>query len=129
MKNDKLHRILLELNAEFDERALEWLISMYDAKSGGIYYSVSARDGDEFEPDIESTAQFLDIISMLGLIDKDDEGRYDIPEWFAEGAVEFLTSRQDESDGYFYDPIYKEIGSKDKKKEIPAKPPRHSKNI
>ncbi len=36
---------------------LSWLASLYDPKTGGFYYSVSARDSDRFFPDLESTYQ------------------------------------------------------------------------
>ena len=122
------------MNAEFDRSALDWLISMYDAKSGGFYYAVSSRDNNEFEPDIESTTQAINIIEILGIAKFAEDGTLDLPEDFRNGIIEFLSSRQDESDGYFYDPIYKEIGKKDKKerntsfataclKKLGARPP------
>ena len=115
MKNERISAVMAELDREFDKQALDWLVSMYDAKSGGMYYSASSRDNEQFEPDIESTTQTISLLQNLGLIRRDKNGAWDIPEWFAEGAIKFLQSRQDESDGYFYDPIYKEIGKKAKK--------------
>lgn len=115
MKNDRLQAVLRDMNAEFDRSALDWLISMYDAKSGGFYYAVSSRDNAEFEPDIESTTQAINVIEFLSAVEYGDDGFLDLPENFKCGIIDFLSSRQDESDGYFYDPIYKEIGKKDKK--------------
>ena len=115
MKNERIYEVLAELDREFDKEALDWLISMYDPKSGGMYYAVSSRDNEPFEPDIESTTQTLSILRNLGIVDCDENGRSTYPAWFANGAIRFLSERQDESDGYFYDPLYKETGKKDKK--------------
>ena len=120
MENERLCSVLASLNEEFDKRAVDWLISMYDAKSGGTYYSASSRDGDEFEPDIESTTQAVTLALSLGLMERGEDGIVIVPEWYRDGVVSFLTSRQDENDGYFYDPIYKEIGRKDKKERNTA---------
>ena len=121
MKNVKLSRALAELDAEFDKDTLDWLIRMYDGKSGGFYYSQSSIDTDRFEPDIESTTQAISIIAKLGLCDTDSSGRhYGMPEWFVEGAYEFLSSRQEEGDGYFYDPVYRLTANKAKKERNTA---------
>ena len=108
--------MLAELDREFNKQALDWLISMYDAESGGMYYAASSRDNEQFRPDIESTTQTISLLENLGLITLDENGvATDIPEWFASGAAEFLMSRQSDEDGYFYDPIYKDISPKSKK--------------
>lgn len=113
-KNTRLSEALLNIDREFDLAALDWLISMYDPKSGGMYYSVSSRDNDEFEPDIESTAQTLSLLNKLGLITEGDEVN-SIPEWFRDDVYRFLSGRQEESDGYFYDPVYRTTANKAKK--------------
>jgi hypothetical protein len=116
MKNQRLSSVLSELDREFDKKALDWLIGMYDAESGGMYYSASSRDNDQFEPDLESTTQTISLLTNLGLISLDENGvATDVPEWFEKGACDFMRTRQDESDGYFYDPIYKDISPKSKK--------------
>ncbi len=116
MKDQRVSAVLAELDREFNKEALDWLIGMYDPKSGGMYYSGSSRDNEQFEPDIESTTQTVSLLQNLGLINTDENGiATDVPEWFAAGACEFLRSRQDESDGYFYDPIYRDISPKSKK--------------
>lgn len=115
MTKRSINDVMAELDREFNKQALDWLVSMYDAESGGMYYSASSRDNAQFEPDIESTTQTISLLQNLGLISIDESGVADIPEWFAAGAVRFLQSRQDEADGYFYDPIYREIGKKAKK--------------
>jgi len=116
MKNERLFAALSALDAEFNKDALDWLISMYDAESGGMYYAASSRDNDEFRPDIESTTQTLSLLQNLGLITTNENGiATDVPEWFAEGVRKFLKVRQDEGDGYFYDPVYRDISPKSKK--------------
>lgn len=121
MENVKLSEALSELDKEFDKSTLDWLIGMYDGKSGGFYYSQSSIDTDRFEPDIESTTQAISIIAKLGLCDTDTSGRhYGMPEWFVNGAYEFLSSRQDEADGYFYDPVYRLTANKAKKERNTA---------
>lgn len=115
MKNDKLMMALAELDREFDKAALDWLISLYDPKSGGMYYAVSSRDNDEFEPDIESTTQTLSLLDHLGITYPDENGKYVMPEWFRDGVYQFLASRQCEEDGYFYDPVYRTTANKAKK--------------
>ena len=113
-KNNRLSEALETIDREFDISALDWLISMYDPKSGGMYYSVSSRDNAEFEPDIESTAQTLSLLNKLGLITEGDEIN-SIPEWFRSEVYRFLSERQDPDDGYFYDPVYRTTANKAKK--------------
>ena len=116
MENVKLSNALATIDKEFDKSTLDWLIEMYDGESGGFYYSQSSIDNEQFEPDIESTTQALSIINKMGLCkvgaSEKDGG---IPEWFAEDVYAFLSSRQDESDGYFYDPVYRLSANKAKK--------------
>ena len=109
-----IDEVLSRIDAEFDKATLDWLISMYDGESGGYYYSVSSRDNEEFEPDIESTVQANSTLKDLGLVEKDSEGKWVYPDWYKKGILDFLRSRQDEDDGYFYDPVYKEIAGKEK---------------
>jgi len=113
-KKYTIPEVLAELDNEFNKETLDWLIGLYDPESGGTYYSASARDNDQFFPDIESVVQSNSTMQTLGLVPKDAEGRWVYPEWYKKGAVDFLRSRQDEGDGYFYDPQYKSISGKDK---------------
>ena len=46
-----------DLYSIYNHDVVEWLAGIYDNKSGGFYYSNSARDNDGFLPDIESTNQ------------------------------------------------------------------------
>ena len=114
MENKNLDRILSEIDAEFDKATLDWLISMYDGESGGFYYAVSSRDNEQFEPDIESTVQANSTLKDLGLVATDGDGKWIYPDWYKQGILDFLRSRQDPDDGYFYDPVYKQIAGKEK---------------
>ena len=110
----KIKDVLAELDREFGKEVIDWLISLYDGESGGMYYSASARDNDQFMPDIESVVQATGTMQTIGLVPQDADGKWVFPEWYKKGAVDFLRSRQDESDGYFYDPQYRDIAPKDK---------------
>lgn len=114
MKKIDVKSAIDELDLEFNKEALDWLISLYDANSGAYYYSASARDGEQFKPDIESLKQATSTIQTLGLVPTDENGRWVYPDWYKSRAVDFMQSRQDESDGYFYDPQYKAVSNKAK---------------
>ena len=84
----------------FGEEVYTWLAGLYDSKTGGFYYSESARDNLGYLPDIESTAQSSGIMqSMVGVgIDTvlTAEQKALLGTW-----VQFSQSNQD---GYFYHP-------------------------
>ncbi len=91
---------LRELYSVFDKKSLAWLGGLYDCELGGFYYSESAREGEEFFPDIESTGQGIAILNVSGAI-----GSYgDIPEWMRSGIAGFICSCEDPDNGYFYNP-------------------------
>jgi hypothetical protein len=73
-----------------------WLEEQYDPESGGFYYARSSKDAGTFTPDIESTAQALNIIERCGLLER-LEGKV------REGMIRFFQSRQDPETGFFYD--------------------------
>lgn len=109
-----LQEVLRELDGEFDKSIVDWMISLYDPKSGGTYYSCSARDNDQFAPDIESVTQIASAMRILGLTTDTPDNKYGSPEWYNKRAVQFIRERQDPDDGYFYDPQYKTIANKAK---------------
>jgi hypothetical protein len=74
----------------------EWLAGQYDAASGGFYYARSSFDMDHFKPDIESTAQALNILIRSGLLES-------MPSSVRERMISFLQQKQDPATGYFYD--------------------------
>lgn len=81
-----------------------WLANLYDPAVGGFYYSASARDTIGFAPDIESTAQVLDLIDNTAL-SKAFGGSFVnmLSESAKESILGFALGLQD-ADGYFYHP-------------------------
>lgn len=73
-----------------------WFTRLYDPGSGGFYYAHSSLKEDRFRPDIESTAQAVNIMQMTGT------SRLLGPE-AKHKVISFFRSRQDR-DGYFTDP-------------------------
>lgn len=85
--------------------AMAWLASLYDAERGGFYFSASARDGDEFLPDLESTSQALGLFLSSGASSHlAPTLREALPSWMGEDVVRFVKEKQDGSNGYFYHP-------------------------
>ncbi|WP_053228022.1 hypothetical protein [Spirochaeta cellobiosiphila] len=72
-----------------------WLASLYDPVIGGFYYSKSAKDSPEFNPDIESTAQALDILTNVKLMDS-------MPDEMVKKLILFFQQKQLDT-GYFID--------------------------
>ncbi len=93
-------RYIRELYSVYDSGCLGWLGGLFDSQLGGFYYSNSARDGDEFFPDIESTGQGIAILNVSGAIKTYEE----IPEWIRSGIAGFICSCEDPGNGYFYNP-------------------------
>jgi len=87
-----------ELSDLFEDGYYLWLARLYD-KSGGFYYSDSARDNDGFLPDIESTCQAAGILSSLGIARLSE-----LPPQMKEEMLGFAKGLEDEGDGYFYHP-------------------------
>ncbi len=95
-----------ELYALYDNSLLIWLGGLFDMEIGGFYYSNSARDGEEFLPDIESTGQGVALLEVTGAVASYD----DIPEWMRSRIASFICSCEDQKSGYFYNPQWsKEI--------------------
>ena len=95
---------LKAMYAIFTPRMLEWLADLYDPETGGFYYSNSGRNHEGYLPDIESTAQAIDILRLSGALD--DYGGSPakaLPEWFKEKLIAFTKGLQDPG-GYFYHP-------------------------
>ena len=53
---------LKSLYSLYDPSMLGWLGGLFDREIGGFYYSNSARDDENFFPDIESTGQAIGIL-------------------------------------------------------------------
>ncbi|SHM69437.1 hypothetical protein [Gracilibacillus kekensis] len=73
-----------------------WLQKQFDPVTGGFYYARSSVSDDRFTPDIESTAQALNILLRYNLL----EG---MPFATKSKVIQFFQSKQGEHTGYFYD--------------------------
>ncbi|MDT8859790.1 hypothetical protein N0O92_06055 [Alkalihalobacillus sp. MEB130] len=73
-----------------------WLAGQYDPATGGFYYAKSSINDHYFSPDIESTAQALNMLIRNNLID-------DMPNQMRTQMVHFFQSKQKEDSGFFYD--------------------------
>ncbi len=96
----EIRRGFSELYTMYTPELPVWLGGLYDSRIGGFYYSNSARDNEQFLPDIESTEQALNLIVNTGMIGSSEE----LPEFIKEGAERFTKSCFDPEDGYFYHP-------------------------
>ncbi|MBU8909299.1 hypothetical protein KH400_22160, partial [Desertibacillus haloalkaliphilus] len=68
----------------------------YDPATGGFYYARSSINDHYFSPDIESTAQALNMLIRNNLID-------DMPQPMRMQMIRFFQSKQKEDSGFFYD--------------------------
>ncbi|UOE93051.1 prenyltransferase/squalene oxidase repeat-containing protein [Alkalihalobacillus sp. LMS39] len=92
---NELNDLFMEMEDVFDG-IFQWLASQYDKRSGGFYYAQSSIDDEYLSPDIESTAQALNILQRNELLDN-------LPEQMKEQLINFFQKKQDNSSGYFYD--------------------------
>jgi len=81
-----------------------WLANLYDAESGGFYYSNYAKDNEGYLPDLESTRQALSWFFGMGM-QKEFGGSIanTYPDFMKERLVEFIKPKQDKN-GFFYHP-------------------------
>lgn len=89
-----------DLYSIYNHDVVEWLAGIYDNKSGGFYYSNSARDNEQFLPDIESTNQATNYLLSSGMASSCEE----LPEFMKKKIISFCKSLQSETDGYIYHP-------------------------
>ena len=95
---------LQEMFALFDGGLVDWLARLYDKKIGGFYYSNSARDNEQFLPDVESTAQALGLMVSTGMLeDFDNDPTKALPKEMQESIKRWVKGLQDPN-GYFYHP-------------------------
>lgn len=95
---------LKEMYAMFDSKMLDWLADLYDPDTGGFYYSNSGRNHEGYLPDIESTAQAIDLLRISGAFDEyGDDANAALPDWFKTKLISFVKGLQDPN-GYFYHP-------------------------
>ncbi len=74
----------------------EWLAGQYDPLTGGFYYAKSSVSDSSFTPDIESTAQALNILLRNELLSK-------MPVELRAKFVSFFQHKQDPETGFFLD--------------------------
>lgn len=74
----------------------DWLEGQYDPQTGGYFYARSSKGSGWFAPDIESSAQAVNIMHRLGRIDGLGPERRD-------KLIRFFQSKQEAATGYFYD--------------------------
>lgn len=99
-ENGRILSAIKELYTLYDTALLSWLGGLFDSDIGGFYYSNSARDSDEFLPDIESTGQAIGVLEVSGTI----SSYKDVPEWMRKRMACFICSCEDPESGYFYNP-------------------------
>jgi len=102
IRESAIYKALQPMEGLFTELP-SWLAGQYDAKSGGFFYARSSCRLEGRVPDIESTAQALNMIARLELLDE-------VPTEVKERLVVFFQSKQHPESGYFYDddPLMKE---------------------
>ncbi len=107
--NSGLYEAIEDYYTLYEDRLLIWLAGLYDKKSGGFYYSNSAKlnekrefNGKEYAllPDIESTHQAMCLLVGTGVF----EHHSDLPDKMKEGIKRFATSLLDKENGFFYHP-------------------------
>jgi len=93
----------------YEDDLIAWLAGLYDKKTGGFYYSNTAKQKETVEfkgkiypllPDIESTHQAMCLLVSTGVF----ESPADLPEKMKEGIRRFATSLLDKETGFFYHP-------------------------
>lgn len=97
---DKIIDALGDLRSIYKKETIEWLAGLYSPEVGGFYYSYSAKDGEGFLPDVESTVQVLNYLLHTGLIKSFSE----LPEPMKRQIRSFVLSLFDPEDGYIYHP-------------------------
>ncbi|GAB2557034.1 prenyltransferase/squalene oxidase repeat-containing protein [Gracilibacillus alcaliphilus] len=70
-----------------------WVLEQFDQETGGFYFSRSAMIVKAYPPDIESTAQALNILLRCNRLEV-------LPK---EKLIAFFQAKQDPESGYFYD--------------------------
>ncbi len=91
---------LAELDALYDS-CFAWWGAIYDPASGGFFYSLSARRGEAYHPDIEATCKAVKVLAWTGVLDE-------APPAFREGVVRYMQARQDAASGFFLDPQFRD---------------------
>lgn len=99
VEDPRITTALAGLDQEFDT-SFAWWGKLYDPRSGGCYYALSARevvDDPRFGPDIEATSKLINVLTWTGLLDQTSPA-------FKAGVVRYMQERQDPETGFFRDP-------------------------
>ena len=99
---------LRSLYANYDERLYIWLAGLWNAEVGGFYYSNSARDNEQFLPDVESTAQVWYFATLSKMFDHLGGWQNALPDSIKTKMLDFVIGLQSSDDGFFY---HKQWGS------------------
>ncbi len=118
--SDEIIKAFGELYSLFNTDTVKWFANLYEAKTGGFYYSNSARDTALFRPDLESTYQTLQFMRGSGMCRGLTEYET-VPEWMSRDIVRFTKSLQDPN-GYFYHPQWG-------KKAVDERPARRGRDL
>ncbi|GAE34786.1 hypothetical protein JCM9157_1866 [Halalkalibacter akibai JCM 9157] len=95
MNTNKFQQVLDQIDQQF-EGVFQWLAGQYDPGTGGFYYARSSVSDHRFIPDIESTAQALNILIRNDLLKL-------MPEQMREQMIRFFQNKQEASTGFFFD--------------------------
>ncbi|MEX1029053.1 MAG: hypothetical protein WDZ91_03275 [Paenibacillaceae bacterium] len=93
--SQKLRPLLSTMDDLFDD-FFPWLAGQYDPQSGGFYYARSSMNSEFFKPDIESTAQSLNILERQQLLG-------DMSDQMKNEMIRFFQNKQNPNTGYFLD--------------------------
>ena len=92
------------LYSMYGDDMVEWAANLYDPGTGGFYTCSSGRDGAEFGPDVEATAQLLSFFANSGMLGNLSNDWADfLPEKMQQQMIYFAKSLQNKN-GYFYHP-------------------------
>ena len=84
-----------------------WSASLFDnteirTDGNGFFYAQSSKDNpDQFSAEIESTGQMVWYLYTIGVLEY-------MPSAIRESIITFFESRYDSSDGFYYDPMYRD---------------------
>ncbi|GAE30655.1 terpene cyclase/mutase family protein [Halalkalibacter hemicellulosilyticus] len=94
-----MEKQLTEVLEQLDEQysgLFKWLAHQYDPLSGGFYYARSSKESARFKPDIESTAQAINILIR-------NDALSFLPEEIKRKLIQFFQRKQVKETGYFLD--------------------------
>ena len=104
-----------KLYSLYSDKTVDWYASLYDPKTGGFYCSPSARDYDEYMPDLENTWYGLGFACFMGAGELyGGDWVKALPDHIIKKAAKWIYNLQDE-DGYFYHPQWPKEFIREKK--------------